>query len=236
MLRPRLLGGTALLVFLVGLSAAEPEIPGYTPVVPPQAVHGAVQANLKTVQDWLDEKDFASAAQAAQGLNALAQLYLRQGSKEEWRTQAAALAAACTRLGASARSKDPAGCATQMKECRRLLDDLAGKTPGPAPAGKDFKPTGNAKTWMLLLDASYSDAKTARDAREMEQLAYAIAEEMNAAQYLRSDKRWRQSSVEVRTAALAVANRAKGNDLSAARAELKRVYQRCEACHQGSRR
>jgi hypothetical protein len=225
----RLLAMTAV---LAGLCAAEPGAEGYRPVAPAGAVHAAVRSSLKAVQDWLDEKDLPSAAQAAQGLSALAHLYARQGSKDDWRSKADALADACTRLAQSARGKDAAACARHLAECRRFLGELAGEPPGPPLKALDYTPRGGTKVWMLLLDGAYTDAKSARDAAEMERLAQALAEEMNAAQYLRPDGRWRRSSREVRAAALAVADRARSNDVAAARAALKVVYQRCEDCHQ----
>jgi hypothetical protein len=95
----------------------------------------------------------------------------------------------------------------------------------------DFKPQGGTRIWMLLLDSAFTDAKWAKDRGELELLARAVAEEANAIQYLRATPRWRQSSRDVITAALEAAEKAKANDLPAARAALKVVSRHCEACH-----
>ena len=129
-----------------------------------------------------------------------------------------------------------ADCLKLLDDCNRRLGELA-KAPPAAPApDKAFKPQGSAKTWMLLLDASYSDAKTAKTAGEMELLAHAVAEESNALQYLRADSSWRKWSCETRDAAVAVAEKAKAGDLAGARAALKTVYNRCDSCHKGYKR
>jgi hypothetical protein len=193
--------------------------------------------NLKVVQDWLAGKDFASAARDAQALTALAHLHAFRGRDPGWRDKTAALAGACSRLAAAAGKKDAAACDRLARECNGLLDDLAKQSPGPRAAAADFKPQGSTQTWMLLLDAAFTDAKWAKDGRELELLARAVAEEANAVQYLRAAPRWRQSSRDVRGAALEVAARAKANDLAGARAALKTVSRHCEACHdQTSRR
>jgi hypothetical protein len=226
----------AALGLLGGLVAAAPSEEHYSPVAPVGAVHAAVRGGLKVVQDWLDEKDFASAAQAALGLKALCRLYVYQRDDSGWRERAAALAETAARLAAAARDKDPAACARLVREAEQLLDELGKAPTGTRSTEKDFKPDGSTKTWMLLLEGSYSDAKATKDARHLEQLAYAVAEEANAAQFLRSDGRWRQSFRDVRAAALDVADKAKGKDLVAASSALKIVRQRCDVCHQAYKR
>jgi hypothetical protein len=221
---------------LGGLSAAAPSQELYSPVAPVGAVHTAVRGGLKVVQDWLDEKDFASAAQAALGLKALCRLYVYQGDDPGWRERAGALADTATRLATAARDKDPAACARLIREAERLLGELDKRPISARGAEKDFKLNGSTKTWMLLLEGSYSDAKATKNADQLEQLAYAVAEEANAAQFLRSDARWRQSFRDVRATALDVADKAKGKDLTAATSALKLVRQRCDVCHQAYKR
>jgi hypothetical protein len=229
----------ALVGFLVALlgvlCAAEPAEEGYAPVAPAPAVHAALRSNLKVVRDWLDQKDLQSAAQAAQDTAALSHLFIAQGSKAGWRSNATALAEASTRLAATARNNDADGCAKLTDECSRLLDVLAKEPPGKPAVDKAFKPQGASRVWMRLLDGAYVDAKSAKDGPELEQLAYALAEELNALQYVRADARWRQYSRDARAAALEVVEKARGKDLAAAKTALKTVYQRCEACHNTTR-
>jgi cytochrome c556 len=221
---------------LAGLCLAEPVDEGYSPVASAPALDAALRSQLKTVRDWVNDQDFVSAGRDAQGLAVLAHLYAHQGGERGWRERTTALANAATRLAAAARGKDADACGKQMEECTRLLDDLAKRSPGAPALVKDFKPHGGTTTWMLLMDAAYSDAKTARSAGELERLAGAIAEESNALRYVRAEARWRQTSREVQTAALNVAQRAKAGDLAGAKTALKLVYRRCEACHDQTRR
>lgn len=232
----RIAGGLGILGLLAGLCGASPEDERYSPVSPPPAIHGALRSSLKTVRDWVEDRDFASTSRDVQGLAVLAQLYVYQGDRRAWREKTADLLTASSRLSAAARIKDAAACARIVRECDALLDDLALLSPGPPMVEKEFKPRGGVATWMLLLDAAYSDAKTARDCRELEQLALAVAEESNAARHLRADARWRRMFADVRQSALEVAGRAKADDLAGAKAALKNVYRRCEACHDQSRK
>ena len=232
----RLAGGLGIVGSLAGLCWASPEDERYSPVAPPPAIHGALRSSLKTVRDWVEDRDFASTSRDAQGLAALAHLYVYLGDGHAWREKAANLLTAGSRLSAAARNKDAAACARIIRECDALLDDLARLSPGAPRVEKEFKLRGGVTTWMLLLDAAYSDAKTARDCRELEQLALAVAEESNAARHLRADAGWRRMFADVRQSALDVAGRAKADDLAGAKAALKNVYRRCEACHDQSRK
>jgi hypothetical protein len=231
-----LLVGLVLLGLFGAGGGAEPVEKGYRAVTQPAVLQSALKKQVETVRGWLDEKDFPSAAEAAQGLTTLARLHSYQGSQAAWQEKTAALASTATRLNGAARSKDGPECARLLLECSRLLEDLSRQPPGPPAVVKDFKPPGSTKTWMLLLDAAYSDARSARTPQELEQLASSIAEEINAYQFFRSDDRWRQHSREVREAALAVAEKARGRDLAAGRVALKSVYRACESCHERTRK
>jgi hypothetical protein len=231
-----LVGGVDFFAIFVTFILAEPAQNGYSPITPPSALHTALRSELKIVQGWVNDRDFASADQTTQGLTALAQLYRAQGSEPAWREKTTALANLCSRLGSAARNKDGPECNRLTQELGRLLDDLV-KTRAGSPTGeRDFKPHGSTKTWMLLMDGAYSDAKTAKTPQEFEQLALALAEEANAYQYARADGRWRGFCVEVRSGALGAAEKARAKDLAGARVALKAVYRTCEACHERSRK
>ena len=64
-----------LLTLMCGVYVGAPPATTYTPVSPAAPIHAALQSSLKLTQDWLNEKDFASAGQSVQELSALAQLY-----------------------------------------------------------------------------------------------------------------------------------------------------------------
>jgi hypothetical protein len=231
------LGVCCLLHVSAASSGVEPASDGYAPVSPASAIHAAVQSSLKLVQDWLADKDFLSATEASQELTAVAQLYAYQSARPDWRSRTAILRETCLRLTAATRAKDADRCAKAVAECQRTLSDLA---TDPPPAEKavqaDFRPFGSNKVWMLLMDGAYTDAKTAKSASDVESLAYQIAEEASVVGHLRPEARWRQLSVDVRETALAVAQQARTAGLDVARRELKSVYLRCEACHQGYKR
>lgn len=234
--------GWAVLLVLAGALLFAPRVssdeapgaaPAYAPVAPAKALHAALESNLKLVGGWLDEADFISAAQAAQGLDVLAWLYAHQGDEPRWRERTAALRQACAGLVAAARRQDAAACAKAARACADLLIVLAKAPPGEArPVVKDFRPPGATKTWMLLMEGAYADGKTARSPEQLARYAHEIAEEANAVSFLRSDPRWRKMAQEVSVSALRAAEMAHGKDVEKARTALKAVYARCEACHE----
>ncbi len=208
--------------------------PSFNSVSPPSALHAAVQSNLRIARDWLDQKDFVSAVQTAQCLVVLAELYGYQSADPAWRNKTSSLRRLFAQLGERARAKDATSCARTVKECEDLLTDLEVREPKPdAQAAKDFKPFGSLRIWMLLLDGTFADAKTARSAKELEQLSYALAEEANVVVHLRGDARWRQHALGLRDAALTAA---KADDLETGRVALKKAYDYCEHCHDAGRR
>jgi hypothetical protein len=231
-------GSVGLALALLGTApAAQQPAEGFASVAPPSAIHAALQANLKIARNWLDQNDLGSTAQTAQALAVLAQLYGHQSADAGWRARTTALRDGCQRLAGAAGRKDAAACATALQDCDRLLADLA-KGPPPGEKGKDanFQPFGSNKAWMSLLDWAYADAKSAKTAREVEGLAYLLAEETNAVGHLRPAPQWRQAAHGARDAALLAAKKARADDLPGARAALKKAYESCTACHEGFRR
>jgi len=206
---------------------------GYVPVAPASALHTALESNLKQVRGWLDDGDFASAEQAVRGLAALAWLHGFQGSDAAWRQKTAALREACDALSAAVRRKDAAECDRAMRSCSGFLAELAKLRPAvPKDAIKDFRPPAATKTWMLLMEGTYVDGKTATNAEELQHRALGIAEVANVISYLRTAPSWRKMAGDVRAAALLAAETAGKKDMDTARKAFKGVYRRCEACHQ----
>jgi hypothetical protein len=223
-------------VSFVLLAAAPTDMDrAYKPVAPPAALSEVLRSELKTLQGWLDDRDFASSAGTVQGLTTLSHLYSYQGSTPSWREKTAALSSICSQLQAATRKKDAALSARLAKECGELLDSLTKLTPGD-PEKKDYRPQGSLRTWMLLLDAAHSDAKTAKTAQQLELLAGALAEEANAYQRARSDERWQKWFSDVRSNSLSAVEKARAKDLAGAKASLKAAYQHCEACHDSRKR
>jgi hypothetical protein len=208
----------------------------YAPVAPAAAVHRGLKTNLDIARGWIEEKDFGSAAATAQALAVLAELHGYQSPAGAWRAYTAALRDACLRLAAAARAKDRPACLKCLQECDQLLADLA-KGPPPGEKGGDgLLVFGANRVWMMLLDWAYADARTARSAKELESLAYLLAEEAQAVALQRPAPQWRQAAQGVRDAALAAVKKAQADDLPGARVALKKAYESCTACHEGFRR
>lgn len=214
---------------------AEAQSTGYLPVAPPAAMNATVRANVKQVRSWVADKDYQSAAEATRGLALAVQLYGCQSPAADWRKQIASLQETIAKLDAAVKKKSAADCTQALADCDRLLDNLAKAAPEKA-ADKNFKGFGSTKTWMTLMEGTYIDAKRAESAQELAQFSFALAEEANALAHLTGKGGWRDASIEVREAALKAAKAAGANDVPEARKALKVMYQRCEACHQGSKR
>src|SRR5436305_8197789 len=102
---------------------------GYVPVAPVSALQAALESNLKQVRSWLDDGDFASAEQTAQGFAALVWLHGFQGGEGTWRRKTSALCDACAGLRGAARRQDAAACDRAMRTCSELLAELAKRKP-----------------------------------------------------------------------------------------------------------
>ena len=226
---------------MVGAAAFGPQTPqsgdtgrqaSFSPVAPPAAVHAALKANLKLVNDWLSDQDFASAAETAGGLVVLANVYRCYGDQSAWREKATALREACDDLVARAKNKDVSGCEKATQQCATLLAELGQNPPSrDRPTANDFMPPGSTKTLMKLMDWTYGDAKRAKSVSGLSNMLFTIAEVANVARVMRSDPSWQERATAVREAALNAAEIKPDADLQAARRELKNVYQRFEACH-----
>lgn len=226
------LEGTTLSASRSGVGAEE-----FTPVASAAAIHTALTANQKLLADWLNQQDYASAADSVQGLLVLTQLYSCQSGEPAWRDRTAVLRESLNQVARAAKEKNAEACRKGLRECEAVLAKLAKSPPrGAREAIKDFQPAGPTRSWMLLFDGIYTDARSARNAKELKDLAFTLAEGANALTYQRADARWRQAAREVRESALAAASKAHAGELEPARQALKGVYQRCEACHQGYKR
>lgn len=231
--------GLFLVGMLLSIGSGSPAITGAEPVgfVPSKTLTGieaAFRANLKAVRDWLSEKDFASAEETTRGLTSLAHLYGQQSADGDWRKRCGELQTATVTLADAAKRKAAADCAKAAERCGTLLDELA-KSP-PKPASGDIKPLGSVKTWMLLMEGGYVDAKSAKTPAEVELIVQGIAAEANAAAYLRPDATWRKDAFAVRDTATQIAAQTEKSDLATLRKSLKEIYHRCEACHDRSRK
>lgn len=225
--------GLLSLSFLVLSSALSGQNrPSYTPVAPARAVHAGLAAQLRQVGDWLAEKDFASVAQAAQGLEVFGVLAGYHGD-QAWQADSSALATLARQLSAAARQKDADMCKELIEAGDRRLHSM-GKTIPDAKAPAGVPRVASTKVWMLLADGTYVDAKSARSPAQLEQLAYLLAEEANAMAHLRPG--WEKLAYSVRDAALDVVRENQSGGLDAGKKALKGVYQRCEACHQQNKR
>jgi len=118
-----------------------------------------------------------------------------------------------------------------------LLDGLDGKISGGGkPPAAEFAVRAPVRSFMKLLDGSYTDAKTVKSVEELTRMAFTIAETANAVQLLRGDTPWRDRATAARDAALAVAALKSDTDLKVARQQLKNVYECCQACHKEFKR
>lgn len=218
----------------------------YQPLGQAASLLTVLQSNLKATGDWLGDKDFLSAAESIQCVTLVARMLSYQIDDPKWRELAKGLEEASEKLLAAARAKNAAGCDLLLKSCKTFASELASRrqllsaaensAKRAIPPVKDYVSFGTTKYWMLVMDGTYVDAKTASSTEELEELAWALAEEANAVAHVRSDARWQKLARDMQSAAMDTIEATKSKDLAKARQVLKNVYVRCEACHQGYKR
>lgn len=195
-----------------------------------------LRANLKQLRDWLADDDLASAAQTADCMAALAQLMARQGADENWRKATFEFQQMCAKASSAARKKDGPASTKIAEELATRLELMKRSLPTGVHSGrKTDKLTGSTKTWMLLFDSTYVDAKSAMTGPALRQWAQALAEEADGVKALRADPRWQRWCDDIQKQALVAADKAP-QDLEAARRELRKVNGSCEECHQKNRK
>jgi hypothetical protein len=205
----------------------------YLPVAPVKALLRAVRVNLQVTGEWLDDGDFDSAVETVERIKLLLTFCELQSREQSWRARVTLLRSQCDQLISVAKTKDATACIEMSKNCMIALESL-GKNPPPdghRAEIDDLKPSASIRSFMKLLDGSYTDAKLAKSLDELSAMTYAIAEATNIAQFLRSEPEWRERAGDVREAAVKVAKLKADTDLKVARQELKNVYERCQACH-----
>ncbi len=208
----------------------------YTPVTSPDILHAGLESNLEFVRQWLKDGDFKSAVQSAQSLDALAHLYAHQSSDAQWRAQTKRLRALTARLLDFCLRKDKAKANEARVALTKELKSLRNATLKKREGVKDYRPRGSTKTWMLLMDGAYSDGKFAEDGKDMARYVREVAEEANALRFLRGGEDWNKLATGVRDVALEVATKIESKSSKEAKPVLKKIYQRCKACHDHYRR
>jgi cytochrome c556 len=208
----------------------------YAPQAPPESYQAALRSNLKIVGDWVDQGDFASAAQSQRFVAAVAQLYALRSNDDKHKEASAALKAACDKLAAALRTKNLEASKQALKDCEAVATGLAKVPSGEKAVHKNFRSPASTQVLMLLMDGSIIDAKDAKSAEEFRHLSLAVAEVADVARFLRAEAKWRKFAEETRSVAVKAAEAAKKDGLDAGRTELKKIAQTCEACHQGYKR
>src|SRR5438552_1684748 len=104
---------------------ADPSSEAYSPVVSAEPIRAAARSQLEVVREWLLDKDFASAGEAAQGLGPLAQLLSHQYSSGEGQAAVKEFHESAADLAARTKQKDGAGSGKALASCSQHLDALA---------------------------------------------------------------------------------------------------------------
>jgi hypothetical protein len=222
------------LIAALGSGADDNSSSSFTPVAPARSLGRVVKLNLEQVERWCDENDLASAAQATQSTVLLATFLARQ-SGDKSKAIGDQLVRECNAIGAAARAKNMTQTRAGLMAANASLSKLLNQRSDGLVSWIDFKPSGNVRAWMVLLDGGYADAKIATEADDFYALALTLAEEANVVAELRKEPRWREMAHAARDAALASAKQSR-QDLPGARQTLRTMFARCESCHQAYQR
>lgn len=200
------------------------------------ALHAAVKTNLDYCRQWLDEKDFKTLRQSAEGITLLADALAAQGDDEEWKKQVAALRSAARDLAAAAEKKS----AEQAERRLTALDDSAARLADIAPRGEPAElpsPSAPLAAMMALLDGTHADAKrslTFGEAAAAKQSGLALAELARLLIQYNDDAEWRSFVGDLKGAA-ADLGAMESDDPAAIRAALRGLSEKCAACHEQRR-
>lgn len=217
-----------------GSSASSPPPPPATPSI--VALHTAVSGNLDYCDDWLAGKDFKTLAVTAEGIQLLADALGRFGDGPQWKAAGDELREGARLLQQAAKAQDAAKCKAALAVLRERGARFVKLKPSGKPA-KGARPSASLRSMMSLLDGTYADAKASLafgEAEAAKSTAIVLAELGRVVSNYRGDERWSKMSREMIAAALETAEM-KSDDPQAVRAQLRGVYQRCEACHNRQR-
>lgn len=197
------------------------------------ALHAAVKTNLDYCRQWLDEKDFKTLRQSAEGISLLADALAAQGDDDEWKMLVAALRSAARELASAADNKSAEQAERQIK----TLDDSAAKLADIAPRGQpeaQAAPSAPLAAMMALLDGTHADAKRALtfdESAAVRQGGVILAELGGLLARYRDDEEWRTLAGDLSRAARELGE-LEDDDPAALRAGLRAVQARCAACHE----
>lgn len=245
--------GGLVLAALVGMGhgAADKSPTFNDAVAPPLAVARVLSHNLDLVEQWLGEKDLASAAKSARDASTLCFLqttYFPRFSDKKvvaaFGERTHSLKQATNALVEAATAQDDARARSALASSRKAVAGLERlRYPDPVAPAEGSRSVSIAtkdsrnlvRSLMSLFDGTYADAKAADKLEDFEAFAYTLAEGANALGLLKADPRWGTMSADMRGAALAAAKESRQN-LSGAQKTLRTVYVKCEACHTAYRR
>lgn len=223
-------------VFLMPFVPGQTSPNGYKPVTPASTLQKALESNLGFVRQWLKDKDYKSAAQSVEGVEALALLYYHRGTSPQWQKETKVLRDLCEQLASLVEKKNGAMAKELVKKCEAQVKIIARLPPPVAKPVAGFRPGSGTKTWMLLMDGAYSDARYATSPGELARYARELAEEANALAYLQQSAQWQKHAKAVSREAVAVSEMATTKNLTELKKAIQKVYQRCKACHENYRR
>jgi hypothetical protein len=237
--RPRRLVAFALLLgailATVGNRQKAAEETSNTAGVELAALQAAVKSNLDYCRQWLEEKDFKTLRQSAEGVSLLADVLEGRGDDAAWQESVKMLRRAASELAEAAEAKSSDGALDKLRRLGEAAESLA----AARPAGMDhkpLKPSAPLASMMALLDGTHADAKrslTFGEPATASQSGYTIAELGRLLGEYRDDEDWRALAGELVAAARALGE--SPAEPAAVRAALRGVYQRCEACHERKR-
>jgi hypothetical protein len=197
-----------------------------------QALNVAVSKNITYAYQWLDEKDFKSLAQTAEGLTVLAQCLSRWTEDDRSQKGVAELEQLGEKLKAAADKEHAALSRLLLYKVGTLNKELSAIRVRNKPSAPK-RPTIPLRSFMALLDGTHADAKAALTLGEIDQAkqaANALAELGQALSTFHAEAEWTELAGRLTAEAKKTADSA-SRDAKEIREQLRAIYQRCETCH-----
>jgi hypothetical protein len=199
------------------------------------ALQAALAKNVAHAREWLEQKDYKSVAQAAGGLQLLAELTKAKSDDAAWHSALDNVLAKVIDLQSAARDQDPAKCKSAIDAIDSAVSQIARLQPTGQPQSLSKPPA--VRALMLAMDAIQGDAKVALitgNVAAARHQAHVLAELAKLVSNSRATDQWKSLSSDFAAAANTAASSTE-SDPKLVRQKFRAIAERCEACHENIR-
>lgn len=227
-----------IFALIVGSAAATlrpSDMSADTTLQPVHSLRMALANGSEHASRWLDEQDYKSVAQSTGAIVLLGELLKAKSDDKPWQRAHDELLTTARELQAAARQEDRTKCMSSLAALDVSIKGLAKHDPNGKPLDP---PKAAIRPLMLTLDSIQADAKVALlsgNVPAAKNQALVLAELARVVSNSRTTQPWSALAADFQQACDTAA-KSKEADPKALRQLFRGVAERCEACHEKSRR